>query len=85
MILDEPSAGLDAEAEHDIHTRLRRLRRGGTTLLITHRLGADLIVGLDDGRIAEQGDHDSLMRADGPYARMFALQAAGYVSPAELP
>ncbi|MFG1943266.1 ABC transporter ATP-binding protein [Nonomuraea sp. NPDC048826] len=91
MILDEPSAGLDAEAEHDIHTRLRRLRAGGTTLLISHRLGtvrdADLIVGLAGGRIVEQGGHDSLMRAGGPYARMFALQAAGYApsSPAELP
>ncbi|QYC44069.1 putative ABC transporter ATP-binding protein [Nonomuraea coxensis DSM 45129] len=91
MILDEPSAGLDAEAEHDIHTRLRELRRGGTTLLITHRLGAvrdaDLIVGLADGRIVEQGDHDSLMEAGGPYARMFALQAAGYAAsaPVDLP
>jgi ATP-binding cassette subfamily B protein len=82
MILDEPSAGLDAEAEHDIHTRLGRLRRGRTNVLITHRLGAvrdaDLIVVLDDGEIAEQGAHDALLAAGGVYARMFTLQAAGY-------
>ena len=82
MILDEPSAGLDAEAEHDIHTRLGRLRRGRTNVLITHRLGAvrdaDLIVVLADGEIAEQGTHDALLAAGGVYARIFTLQAAGY-------
>ncbi|MEV0229533.1 ABC transporter ATP-binding protein [Nonomuraea sp. NPDC050786] len=84
MILDEPSAGLDAEAEHDIHTRLRKLRGGRTNVLITHRLGAvrdaGLIAVLADGEIVERGDHDELMRADGSYARMFALQSAGYTT-----
>ncbi|MEV4380148.1 ABC transporter ATP-binding protein [Streptosporangium sp. NPDC049644] len=82
MILDEPSAGLDAQAEHEIHHRLRLLRAGRTSLLISHRLGAvrdaDLIVVLEDGRIAERGDHHELYRADGPYARLFRLQADGY-------
>ncbi|GGO78152.1 ABC transporter ATP-binding protein [Nonomuraea cavernae] len=84
MILDEPSAGLDAEAEHDIHTRLRRLRAGRTNVLITHRLGAvreaDVIVVLSGDEIVEQGDHARLLAADGVYARMFTLQAAGYAA-----
>jgi ATP-binding cassette subfamily B protein len=82
MILDEPSAGLDAEAEHDIHTRLRMIRSGRTSLLISHRLGAirdaDLIVMLDNGAVQEQGTHEELLAAGGTYARMFRLQAQGY-------
>ncbi|MFD6181489.1 ABC transporter ATP-binding protein [Streptomyces goshikiensis] len=82
MILDEPSAGLDAEAEHEIHRSLREHREGRTSLLISHRLGAvrdaDLIVVLADGRVAELGGHAALMAADGSYARLFALQASGY-------
>ncbi len=82
LILDEPSSGLDAEAEHDVHTRLHTLRRGKTSLLISHRLGAirdaDRILVLADGRIAESGDHDGLMAAGGEYARLFSLQARGY-------
>ncbi|MFF5213185.1 ABC transporter ATP-binding protein [Streptosporangium sp. NPDC000396] len=82
MILDEPSAGLDAQAEHEVHRRLRLLRAGRTSLLISHRLGtvreADLIVVLEDGRVAERGSHDELLRADGPYAKLFRLQAEGY-------
>ena len=82
MILDEPSAGLDAEAEHEVHSRLREHRAGQTSLLISHRLGtirdADRIVVLADGVIVEQGIHASLVSARGAYARLFALQAAGY-------
>ena len=82
MILDEPSSGLDAEAEHEVNARLRTCRAGLTSLLISHRLGAvrdaDLVVVLDDGSIVEQGDHARLMAARGVYARLFALQAEGY-------
>ncbi|MEU3454356.1 ABC transporter ATP-binding protein [Micromonospora sp. NPDC006766] len=84
LVLDEPSSGLDAEAEHDLHTRLRELRRGRTSLLVSHRLNAvreaDVIVVLADGRVAEHGDHDTLLTAGGGYARLFALQARGYRS-----
>ncbi len=82
MILDEPTSGLDAEGEHRVHDTLRRHAEGRTRLLISHRMaalrGADLIVTLVDGRIAEQGDHDTLMDAGGEYARLFRLQADGY-------
>ncbi len=81
LVLDEPSSGLDPEAEHEIHLTLAE-RAPGTKLLISHRLNAirdaDLIVVLDEGQIAEQGTHEELLRAGGRYARLFALQAAGY-------
>ena len=82
LILDEPSAGLDAEAEHDIHLRLREHRAGHTSLLISHRLSAvrdaDLIVTLADGRVVETGQHADLIAANGVYARLFTIQASGY-------
>ncbi|WP_433467074.1 ABC transporter ATP-binding protein [Spirillospora sp. CA-128828] len=82
MILDEPSSGLDPEAEHEVHGQMRRYRAGRTSLLISHRLSAvreaDLIAVLDGGRVAELGAHETLMAAGGHYARLFRLQAAGY-------
>ncbi|MEU3398081.1 ABC transporter ATP-binding protein [Streptomyces filamentosus] len=82
LILDEPTSGLDPEAEQEVQEVLARHRRGRTSLLISHRLsaarGADRIVVLRGGRVVEQGDHDTLMAADGRYARLFARQAAGY-------
>ncbi|MEV6963803.1 ABC transporter ATP-binding protein [Hamadaea sp. NPDC051192] len=82
LILDEPSSGLDAEAEHAIHERLQRLRAGRASLLITHRLnalrGADLVAVLADGVVAEQGSHAELMAHDGHYAHLFRLQAQGF-------
>lgn len=82
LILDEPSSGLDAEAEADVHQRLSRHREGRTSLLISHRLSAvrtaDRIVVLTRGRITESGTHDELLTEDGTYARLFSLQAKGY-------
>ncbi|MEV0591390.1 ABC transporter ATP-binding protein [Nonomuraea cavernae] len=82
LILDEPSARLDAEAEHEIHQGFQRLRDGGTSLLVSHRLGtirdADLILVLDAGTVVQAGRHDELVEAPGPYAELFSLQAAGY-------
>lgn len=82
LILDEPSSGLDAEAEHAIHDRLRTLRQGRTSILISHRLStvrdADDIVVLGGGQVVEQGTHSELLARGGAYARLFELQASGY-------
>ncbi|MFC0865490.1 ABC transporter ATP-binding protein [Sphaerimonospora cavernae] len=85
LILDEPSSGLDAESEHAIHSRLRTLRRGRTSVLISHRLSAvrdaDHLVVLEAGKVVEQGTHEELMSAGGRYAELFTLQASGYREP----
>lgn len=82
LVLDEPSAGLDPEAEADLHAALAAHARGRTRLLISHRLGAlrdaDRIAVLAGGEIAELGTHAALIARDGAYARLFALQARGY-------
>ncbi|WP_433061002.1 ABC transporter ATP-binding protein [Dactylosporangium sp. CS-033363] len=82
VILDEPSAGLDAQAEYEVHAALRRHRAGLTTLLISHRLSAvreaDRIVVLGDGGIVEDGSHAELMALGGRYAELFDVQARGY-------
>ncbi|MEU5259331.1 ABC transporter ATP-binding protein [Amycolatopsis sp. NPDC021455] len=83
LVLDEPSSGLDAEAEHELHTRLRAYRDGRTSVLIAHRLSAvrdaDRIAVLDDGEVAEEGAHAELMAAPGGrYGRLFRLQSRGY-------
>lgn len=81
-ILDEPSAGLDAEAEDEVHRTLRSHLVATTSLLISHRLNAvrqaDLVAVLDQGQIIEQGRHSELLAAGGEYARLFTLQATGY-------
>ncbi|MCF2532191.1 ABC transporter ATP-binding protein [Yinghuangia soli] len=82
MILDEPSTGLDAVAERHVHDRLAELRRGATSILVSHRLNsvraADSIVVIADGVVRESGTHDELMAAGGSYAELFRLQAEGY-------
>jgi ATP-binding cassette subfamily B protein len=82
MILDEPSSGLDPEAERMIHTTLAATRAGRASVLISHRLNAVRDAGhilvLSDGVIREQGDHDTLMARRGLYARLFTMQAQGY-------
>ncbi|MEV4460020.1 ABC transporter ATP-binding protein [Microbispora sp. NPDC049633] len=83
MILDEPSSGLDAEAEYEIHHKLRQFRTGRTNVLISHRLNtvrdADLLVVLDEGVVAERGTHEELMALRGVYASLFSMQAEGYL------
>ena len=82
MVLDEPTAAMDAEAEADIFDRVQRLTAQQMAILISHRFStvrmADRIVVLEDGRVTEDGDHATLMAASGQYARLFSLQAAGY-------
>jgi ATP-binding cassette subfamily B protein/ATP-binding cassette subfamily C protein len=84
LIADEPSAALDARAEHALFQQLRR-RPDRAVVLITHRLAnvrhADRIYVLHDGRLVEDGDHDTLLAAGGRYAELFTLQASGYVDP----
>jgi ATP-binding cassette subfamily B protein len=82
LICDEPTANLDARAEHDVYQRLRELAAGRTVVLITHRMAsvreADRIYVLDHGAVVEEGKHRELMAADGIYAQLFTLQASAY-------
>lgn len=82
LVLDEPTAALDAEAEHAVFERFRALAQGRTTILISHRFPtvrmADRIVVIDGGRIVEEGTHASLVEQGGRYAHLFSLQAQGY-------
>jgi ATP-binding cassette subfamily B protein len=82
LILDEPTAALDAKSEHEVFQRFAELTKGKMALLISHRFStvkmADRILVLENGRIAEQGHHDELLRNKGRYAEMFELQAASY-------
>jgi ATP-binding cassette subfamily B protein len=82
LVLDEPTASLDARSEHEVFERFAELTRGKMSMLISHRFStvrmADRIFVLQDGRIAEEGPHDELMQSGGRYAEMFELQAASY-------
>jgi ATP-binding cassette, subfamily B, bacterial len=82
LILDEPTAALDARAEHEVFQRFADLTKGKMSVLISHRFSTvkmtDRILVLENGTIAEQGAHNQLLRSGGSYAEMFELQAAHY-------
>ncbi len=78
LLLDEPTAALDAESEREVQNALDQLRMGRTTIVVAHRLqtivGADRICVIEDGRVVETGIHEELLAARGPYHRFFATQ-----------
>lgn len=82
LILDEPTASLDAKAEVEIYRQFEQVAKGKTVIFISHRLGvarlADRIIVLKNGRVEEQGTHDELIQRKGQYAKMFQLQAQWY-------
>ncbi|HJU51138.1 MAG TPA: ABC transporter ATP-binding protein [Acidimicrobiia bacterium] len=82
IILDEPTASLDAKAEHELFARIRTLLAGRTVLLISHRFSsvraADRVYVLGEGRVVEAGTHTELIAAGGRYAEMYAMQAEAY-------
>ncbi|AJY51817.1 ABC transporter ATP-binding protein [Halomonas sp. KO116] len=82
LVLDEPTAAMDAAAEAEIFTRFREHSRDKMAILISHRFStvrsADLILVIDQGHIIERGTHEALLETDGRYAKLFKLQAAGY-------
>jgi ATP-binding cassette subfamily B protein len=84
LVLDEPTAALDAETEAALFERYAAAARGrtGITLLVSHRFStvrmADLIVVLDGARVAQVGSHDALMALGGPYAELYRIQEQAY-------
>ena len=87
LILDEPTAALDAFAENAVYSRFAELTRGRTTIFVTHRLSSVRMAGrilvLKDGRLIEVGNHEALLAQGGEYASMFKLQAERYQAKAE--
>ena len=83
LVLDEPTAALDAEAEHAVFERFRHLAKGRTTIIISHRFPtvrmADRILVLEKGAILEDGTHATLLAADQTYAHLYRMQAEGYL------
>ena len=82
MILDEPTAALDARAEYEVFQRFAELTKGRSSVLISHRFStvrmADRILVLDKGELLEMGSHEELLQKNGKYAELFNLQAKGY-------
>ena len=79
-MLDEATSSLDSNSEKDIQKSLKELMKNKTTLVIAHRLStildADLIYVIDDGKVLEKGNHKSLMKSKGLYAKLYKLQFA---------
>jgi ATP-binding cassette, subfamily B, bacterial len=82
LVLDEPTASLDAQTEYEIFQHFKELTDGKMAILISHRFStvrmADRIVVIEGGRVAENGSHEELLRREGIYARLFSMQAEGY-------
>jgi ATP-binding cassette subfamily B protein len=78
LLLDDPTAAIDSETEHEIFEALDRAMTGRTTLIVAHRLStlrrADLIIVMENGRIVQRGTHEQLMREEGPYLHVANLQ-----------
>ncbi|MEQ1744116.1 MAG: ABC transporter ATP-binding protein [Saprospiraceae bacterium] len=83
VILDEPTAALDARAEHEVFLRFAELMKGKAAVLISHRFStvrmADRILFLENGQLLELGSHEELLAKGGKYAELFRLQAKGYL------
>jgi len=82
IVLDEPTAALDPQAEADVFRRFAAMAGGRTAVLVSHRLGSarlcDRVLVMQEGRLVEQGTHEQLLAAGGEYARMWAAQAQWY-------
>lgn len=82
LVLDEPTASIDAKAESEIFNRVEKLSKDKTVIIISHRFStvrnADKIYVVDNGKIVESGTHQQLMKIDGQYTTLFKLQAKGY-------
>lgn len=82
IVLDEPTSSLDARSEYEVFRHFRSLLKGRSAILVSHRFStvrlADRIYVMEEGRIIERGSHEELIRLDGTYAKMYALQAAAF-------
>jgi len=82
LILDEPTSAIDAKAEYEIFQHVQELQKDKTVIIISHRFStvrnADKIFVLDEGKIIEEGNHETLMKKKGLYAELFNIQAQGY-------
>ena len=82
LVLDEPTASVDAQTEYEIFQHFKELTDGKMAILISHRFStvrmADRIAVIQEGRITELGTHEELLRREGTYAKLFSMQAEGY-------